>query len=196
MGSRPVYSVVLDHIQETLSPPAWIFENFEYCQSKLDGTPTPKPGTTGTSGLEFIPEMPEDEDEEHQDLSLLKRQINAKVVMFIEKATKPFVDTLQIMGQNPSRQRRNLRKIVLLWESLQTEAEVFDEEIHLVEDEMRRLDPEAEVLKDVSEQPGRMKRYYFVSWTYQMKLWVMEWLLLLGAELELYSLFEYPMVYR
>lgn len=196
MGSRPVYRVVLDHILETLNPPAWIFENFEYYQSKLDGAPTPKPGTTGTSGLELIPEMPEDEDEEHHDLSLLKTQINAKVVMFIEKATKPFVDTLQIMGQNPSRQRRNLRKIVLLWETLQTEAEAFDEEIHHVEEEMRRLDVGAEISKDEPEQPERMKRYYFVSWTYKMKLWVMEWLLLLGAELELYSSFEYPMVYR
>ncbi|GJJ78274.1 N-alpha-acetyltransferase 35, NatC auxiliary subunit [Entomortierella parvispora] len=195
MGTRPVHRVVLDHIRETLNPPAWIFDNFEYCQSKLDGVPTPTPESAAASGLEFIPELPEDEDDENRGLSLLKRQINAKAVMFVEKATKPFVDTLQIMGQNPSRQRRNLRKIVLLWETLQTEAEGFDEEIHFVEDEVRRLDAGADISKDELEQPGRMKRYYFVSWTYQMKLWVMEWMLLLGAQLELYSLFEYPMIY-
>ncbi|KAG0054904.1 hypothetical protein BGZ83_010128 [Gryganskiella cystojenkinii] len=196
MGTRAVHHVVRDHIQEIMNPPSWIFDNFEFFQAKLDAagpTSTPTPASVA-SGLDSIPELAEDDDE-HSDLAPLKRQIQAQLVMFVEKATKPFVDTLQIAGQNTSRQRRNLRKIVLLWETLQAEAEVFDEEVHLVMDEIHRLELGNENPDDEGDRQERMKRYYFVSWTYQMKLWVMEWMLMLGSELELYALFEYPMIY-
>ncbi|KAF9929004.1 hypothetical protein BGZ67_006626 [Mortierella alpina] len=201
MGSRPVHTVVKDSIQETVAPAPWIFEGFDALYAKLDADEP--------SSLETILEVAEDE------ISSLKAQIQAKAVAFVEKAVKPFVDTLQIMGQNTSRQRRNLRKIVLLWETLQEEAEMFDEEIHMVIQEIQaqqqrqqeqrqreegeeieegHQDREAESKTDAASEAS-VQPFYFVSWVYHMKLWVMEWMLLLGSELELYSDFEYSMVY-
>ncbi|KAF9193868.1 hypothetical protein BGZ50_006922 [Haplosporangium sp. Z 11] len=179
MGTCNVHSVVRDIIQETVKPAPWIFENFDTLQAELE--------SANTSRLNMVPEVGEDE------FSLLKGQIQAHAVLFVEKATKPFVDTLQIMGQNTSRQRRNLRKIVLLWETLQGEAEVFDEEIHLVMGEMQAQQGNEAIDPALSE--SALRPFYLVSWVYHMKLWVMEWLLLLGSELELYSTFEFSMIY-
>ncbi|CAO3569487.1 unnamed protein product [Mortierella alpina] len=203
MGSRPVHIVVRDSIQETVAPTHWIFKGFDALYAKMDAEEP--------SSLETILEVAEDE------ISSLKTQIQAKAVAFVEKAVKPFVDTLQVMGQNTSRQRRNLRKIVLLWETLQEEAETFDEEIHMVlqeiqEQQQLQQEQERQQQQEEAEQHGEERQheaeattdttseisvqpFYFVSWVYHMKLWVMEWMLLLGAELELYSDFEYSMVY-
>ncbi|KAG0204115.1 hypothetical protein BGX33_008698 [Mortierella sp. NVP41] len=186
MGSRKVQDVVRDSIQETVAPAAWIFEPFEAIQAKWGG-PANTISASASQLLESIPEVAED------DISSYKLRIQNSAVMFVEKATKPFVDTLQIMGQNTSRQRRNLRKIVQLWESLQEEAEAFDSDIHVVLEEMRAQQKAPVTIADEPQEP--LAPYYFVSWVYHMKLWVMEWLLLLGSELELYSSFEYSMVY-
>lgn len=186
MGFRKVDDVVCESIQETVSPVTWIFDNFDTLQTKLGGTGNTTPASE-SHVLETIPELAED------SISAYKLRIQTSVVMFVEKATKPFVDTLHIMGQNTSRQRRNLRKIVQLWETLQEQAEVFDADVHAVLEELRvqhKGDTEDE---EDQEQPAAP--FYFVSWVYHMKLWVMEWLLLLGSELELYSPFEYSMVY-
>ncbi|KAG0232949.1 Mak10 subunit, NatC N-terminal acetyltransferase-domain-containing protein [Mortierella sp. GBAus27b] len=164
MGCRKVQDVIRDSIQEIVDPPEWIFEDFDDLQAQLAATT-----------LDDIVESLHGDQEQ----SILRKQISTKAVLFTENAIKPFVDTLQIAGQNTSRQRRNLRKIVQLWESLQEEAEAFDEEIHST----------MELTQD------RPPPFYFVSWVYNMKLWVMEWLLLLGFELELYSTFEYSMIY-
>ncbi|OAQ28156.1 Mak10-domain-containing protein [Linnemannia elongata AG-77] len=188
MGSCKVEDVVRESIQETVSPASWIFDNFDELQTKLGGAGNTTPASE-SQVLESIPELAED------NISSYKLRIQTSVVMFVEKATKPFVDTLQIMGQNTSRQRRNLRKIVQLWETLQEQAEVFDADVHAVLEEMR-LQQQGGLTGDEDgpqEQPAAP--FYFVSWVYHMKLWVMEWLLLLGSELELYSPFEYSMVY-
>ncbi|KAF9116940.1 hypothetical protein BGX27_008088 [Mortierella sp. AM989] len=179
MGSRMVQDVIRDSIQDTVAPVPWIFDLFNDFPTKLE--------MSNTSGLESIPEYEEDE------ISSFKRQIQTKLIRFIDKAIKPFVDTLQIAGQNTSRQRRNLRKIVQLWETLQEEAEAFDEDIHIVLDEIRASqEPEA---MGPTQQDNPLQPFYFVSWVYHMKLWVMENLLLLGFELELYSTFEYSMIF-
>ncbi|KAF9209474.1 hypothetical protein BGZ49_004065 [Haplosporangium sp. Z 27] len=179
MGSRMVQDVISESIQETVTPAPWIFELFNESSTRSRASIE--------HGLSAIPEQDEDE------VSLLKRQIQTKLDHFIDKAIKPFVDTLQIAGQNTSRQKRNLRKIVQLWETLQEEAELFDEEIHIVLDEIRG--PQEQDNVDSSQADGSLRPFYFVSWAYHMKLWVMEWLILLGFELELYSAFEYSMIY-
>ncbi|KAF8978978.1 hypothetical protein BGZ46_005961 [Entomortierella lignicola] len=179
MGSRMVQDVISESIQETVTPAPWIFELFNESSTRSR--------TSIEHGLSAIPEQDEDE------VSLLKRQIQTKLDHFIDKAIKPFVDTLQIAGQNTSRQKRNLRKIVQLWETLQEEAELFDEEIHIVLDQIRGSQEQDNV--DSTQADGSLRPFYFVSWAYHMKLWVMEWLVLLGFELELYSAFEYSMIY-
>ncbi|KAG0373484.1 hypothetical protein BGX24_011639 [Mortierella sp. AD032] len=187
MGSRKVEDVVVESIRETVAPAAWIFDNFDSLQTKLGGAGNTTPASE-SQVLATIPELAED------NLSSYKLRIQTSVVMFVEKATKPFVDTLQIMGQNTSRQRRNLRKIVQLWESLQEQAEIFDADVHTVLEEIRIEQRAAESTGEEEIQEPAAP-FYFVSWVYHMKLWVMEWLLLLGSELELYSSFEYSMVY-
>ncbi|KAF9915912.1 hypothetical protein FBU30_001645, partial [Linnemannia zychae] len=187
MGTRKVEDVIRESIEEIVAPVAWIFDNFDTLQAKLNepGDTTP---LSPTQALQTIPEIAEDA------ISAYKLRIQTGVAMFIEKATKPFVDTLQIMGQNTSRQRRNLRKIVQLWESLQEQAEMFDADIHTVLEELRAQSNISEpVPVNGIQEPSAP--FYFVSWVYHMKLWVMEWMLLLGSELELYSSFEYSMVY-
>ncbi|KAG0293980.1 hypothetical protein BGZ96_001964 [Linnemannia gamsii] len=185
MGSRKVDDVVRESIQETVSPVTWIFDNFDTLQTRLGGAGNTTPASE-SHVLATIPELAED------SISAYKMRIQTGVVMFVEKATKPFVDTLHIMGQNTSRQRRNLRKIVQLWETLQEQAEVFDADVHAVLEELR-VQHRGDTEEEDQEQPAAP--FYFVSWVYHMKLWVMEWLLLLGSELELYSPFEYSMVY-
>ncbi|KAF9586188.1 hypothetical protein BGW38_008813, partial [Lunasporangiospora selenospora] len=177
MGSRPVQFLIHDIFREIISPPEWIFENFVTLQNQLERAENLEP--------QIDPESLDD------GLAVLQNQIQAKAVYFIEKAIKPFVDTLQIMGQNSSRQRRNLRKIVLLWESLQEEAELLDVEIHQVVDELNS----AYQTTSAEDAPRPLQPFYFVSWVYHMKLWVLEWFLLLGSELELYSTFENSMIY-
>jgi hypothetical protein len=147
---------------------------------------------SATATLNSIPEVDEDEI---ADLSVMKRLVQQKTAVFMTSVVKPFVDMLQIAGQNTSRQRRNLRKIVQLWESLQEAAEVQDEEVHLVLDEMARQDLENKNEEAPPAQETLTRPFFFVSWVYHMKLWAMEWLLLLGFELELYSTFEYSMIY-
>ncbi|KAG0279164.1 hypothetical protein BGZ95_002078 [Linnemannia exigua] len=188
MGSRKVEDVVMESIRETVAPVAWIFDNFDSLQTKLGGAGNTTPASE-SQVLQSIPELAED------TLSSFKLRIQTSVVMFVEKATKPFVDTLQIMGQNTSRQRRNLRKIVQLWESLQEEAEIFDADVHTVLEEIRNEQKATKSAMEEEEVQEPAAPFYFVSWVYHMKLWVMEWLLLLGSELELYSSFEYSMVY-
>ncbi|ORZ21043.1 Mak10 subunit, NatC N-terminal acetyltransferase-domain-containing protein [Lobosporangium transversale] len=194
MGSRKVQEVIRDSIQATVTPASWLFESFDTLQHKLEGTTTTTSGSS-SNVLESIPEH--EEMEENDELSLLKRQTQAKVVLFVDKAIKPFVDTLQLAGQNTSRQRRNLRKIVQLWETFQDEAEAFDDEIHTVADEiLAHEDLESYMIHTAAVQEGTIIRpFYFVSWVYHMKLFAMEWLLLLGFELELYSTFEISMIY-
>ncbi|KAF9904521.1 hypothetical protein EC991_002629 [Linnemannia zychae] len=186
MGSRKVEDVVRESIQDTVAPVTWIFDNFDTLQTRLGGAGNTTPASE-SQVLQSIPELAED------NLSSYKLRVQTSVVMFVEKATKPFVDTLQIMGQNTSRQRRNLRKIVQLWESLQEQAEIFDADVHAVLEEIRVEQSVAMAAIENAQEPAAP--YYFVSWVYHMKLWVMEWLLLLGSELELYSSFEYSMVY-
>jgi hypothetical protein len=186
MGSRKVDDVVRESIQDTVAPVAWIFDGFDSLQTKLGGAGNKTPASESQI-LHSIPELAED------TLSSYKLRIQTSVVMFVEKATKPFVDTLQIMGQNTSRQRRNLRKIVQLWESMQEQAEIFDADVHAVLEEIRTQQMVAGTAVEGIQEPAAP--FYFVSWVYHMKLWVMVWLLLLGSELELYSSFEYSMVY-
>ncbi|KAG0367177.1 Mak10 subunit, NatC N-terminal acetyltransferase-domain-containing protein [Gamsiella multidivaricata] len=190
MGTCKAQDVIRDSIQETVTPASWIFGSFDTLQAKLQEDSSKLASESASAVLSSILEVDED------PLAVQKRQIQAKTVLFVEKAIKPFVDTLQIAGQNASRQRRNLRKMVQLWEGLQEEAEALDEEIHQVMDEIRAQQQDQNCKEDSEAmQETSLRPFYFVSWAYHMKLWTMEWLLLLGFELELYSAFEYSMIY-
>ncbi|KAG0333904.1 hypothetical protein BG004_000646, partial [Podila humilis] len=211
MGSRLVTEIVTEIIRDTVQPVQWIFENMDdEVESTNHRSLKGESGDmTDAEAMKLIPIQEEEEEEEEgatgvhdqtisESVVESKRMFRRMFVEFVERATKPFVDTLQIMGQNVARQRRNLRKIVQLWEALQEQAEMLDDAMHTTLSQIQLLESSLASddggLGDGIEQEAP-NPFYFVSWAYHMKLWVMEWMLLLGSELELYSSFEYSMVY-
>ncbi|KAI8989386.1 Mak10 subunit, NatC N-terminal acetyltransferase-domain-containing protein [Pilobolus umbonatus] len=95
---------------------------------------------------------------------------------FLERASMAFVEIFKINCHNRPRQRRMLCKIVGEWELIQAEAADVDEIFS-------KLNPRQE------------KPYYLSSWAYNIKLSMIEKILFLGFELDLYGLHEYPMIY-
>ncbi|KAF9421642.1 hypothetical protein BGZ94_008794 [Podila epigama] len=185
MGSRTVQEIILQLIRETVHPVSWVFDIFETASNPLDKANKQQP--VNPDGLPTVPE-----DDETDPALASKKQFWSMLVLFLDEACKPFVDTLHIMAQNVPRQRRNLRKVLQLWETLQRSAEMLDEALHmtLIQMSMQEADDNSTGQDEAAPQP-----FYFVSWAFHMKQWVMEWMLLLGSELELYSLFEFSMIY-
>ncbi|KAJ8652271.1 hypothetical protein O0I10_012127 [Lichtheimia ornata] len=95
---------------------------------------------------------------------------------FLDGAALPFVDLFKIQCHNRSRQRRILSKLLPEWEMLQEEATVVDNMIH-------------------KAVPFREAPYYFSKWVYHVKVGMLEKILLLGFELELYGSHEYAIIY-
>jgi hypothetical protein len=90
-----------------------------------------------------------------------------------------FVEYFKINCHNRSRQRRMLCKVVAEWEILQEEAAGVDEVFHALE----------------KDKEGSQTPYYFSSWAYNLKLTMIEKILYLGFELDLYGSHEYIMIY-
>lgn len=74
-----------------------------------------------------------------------------------------------------------LCKVVSEWEILQEEAAGVDEVYHMLQ-----TDEEGDPLS---------APYYFSSWAYNIKLTMIEKILYLGFELDLYGSHEYVMIY-
>ncbi|KAI8146778.1 Mak10 subunit, NatC N-terminal acetyltransferase-domain-containing protein [Fennellomyces sp. T-0311] len=95
---------------------------------------------------------------------------------FLKRASAPYIDYFKIQCHNRSRQRRILCKVLQEWEALQEEAEAIDVTF--------------QNLAHIDSSP-----YHFSCWAYNIKLEMMETILLLGFELELYGNHEYLMIY-
>ncbi|KAI9471887.1 MAG: Mak10 subunit, NatC N-terminal acetyltransferase-domain-containing protein [Benjaminiella poitrasii] len=100
---------------------------------------------------------------------------------YLERISLVFVEFFKINCHNRSRQRRILCKMVSEWEILQEEAAGVDEVFHAL-----LKDKDGNVL----DTP-----YYFSSWAYNLKLTMIEKILFLGFELDLYGAHEYIMIY-
>ncbi|KAL7317714.1 N-alpha-acetyltransferase, non-catalitic subunit, variant 2 [Mucor circinelloides] len=98
---------------------------------------------------------------------------------YLDRISMVFVEYFKINCHNRSRQRRMLCKVVAEWEILQEEAAGVDEVFHALEKD-----------KEDTATP-----YYFSSWAYNLKLTMIEKILYLGFELDLYGQHEYIMVY-
>lgn len=96
------------------------------------------------------------------------------------RARQPFLDVLRTACQNRCRVRRSLYHVVRAWDSLQVEAEEIDFSIQQVS----------------GEQPveGQFS-LPLASWTYLYKLKMMEAIVQLGFELELYQTDELHSMY-
>ncbi|KAI8643537.1 Mak10 subunit, NatC N-terminal acetyltransferase-domain-containing protein [Parasitella parasitica] len=98
---------------------------------------------------------------------------------YLDRISVVFVEYFKINCHNRSRQRRMLCKVVAEWEILQEEAAGVDEVFHALE----------------RDQEDVQTPYYFSSWAYNLKLTMIEKILYLGFELDLYGSHEYIMIY-
>ncbi|KAG0189080.1 hypothetical protein DFQ28_003928 [Apophysomyces sp. BC1034] len=106
----------------------------------------------------------------------LVQQTRQALSEFLERASFPLIDFFKIQCHNRARQRRILHKVLGEWEMLQEEAAGIDEAL--------------QEISSTASQP-----YYLSSWAYHLKLSMMENILELGFELDLYGTHEYVMVY-
>ncbi|OZJ06345.1 hypothetical protein BZG36_00713 [Bifiguratus adelaidae] len=103
----------------------------------------------------------------------------------MENASRIFIDFCKTQCHNRSRQRRLHLKLLADWEVLQEEAENADVQLQEIESALKN---EAAVVTDPT-QP-----FYLSSWVYHRKLIVIEYLLTLGFDNEMYGLHEYAMM--
>ncbi|KAL0075348.1 Mak10 subunit, NatC N-terminal acetyltransferase-domain-containing protein [Phycomyces blakesleeanus] len=94
----------------------------------------------------------------------------------MDRAAPSFIDFFKIQCQNRARQRRIQCKIVKEWDALQETVATVDEMFHEI-------------------SGNDTIPYYMSSWVFNIKLDMMENILGLGFELELYGIHEYIMVY-
>ena len=111
-------------------------------------------------------------------------QIARRMDWFVERAGKAYINLYRDFCQNRSRLRRILCKSVLDWDSLQVEAEEIDNEI-------RTFTQEA----PLQTHDGPQYSFSLSSWVYHYKLHLMETIVLLGFELDIFPLHEFAGMY-
>ncbi|KAG1468031.1 hypothetical protein G6F56_004071 [Rhizopus delemar] len=97
---------------------------------------------------------------------------------FLERISMVFLELFRINCHNRSRQRRTLCKMVSEWQILEEEAASIDDLFH-----------DLFFKNNEAAMP-----YYFSSWAYHIKMSIMEKILFMGFELELYGQHEYTMI--
>ncbi|KAL4214340.1 Mak10 subunit, NatC N-terminal acetyltransferase-domain-containing protein [Rhizopus microsporus] len=96
---------------------------------------------------------------------------------FLDRISMVFLELFRINCHNRSRQRRLLCKMVGEWQVLEEEAANIDE-----------------TFQDLVPSEDNDLPYYFSSWAYHIKMTMIEKILFLGFELELYGKHEYTMI--
>ncbi|KAF8468341.1 Mak10 subunit, NatC N-terminal acetyltransferase-domain-containing protein [Kalaharituber pfeilii] len=110
--------------------------------------------------------------------------IMKRVNWFTDKASNLMLGLFQKLCMNRPRVRRTLCHILLDWDAFQSEAEDVDTELHQYthEEPLRSGDSET-------------YSYPLSSWVFYYKLRIMEWIVLLGFELEIYQPYEFAGMY-
>lgn len=118
-------------------------------------------------------------------------QIAEKMELFRQRAAQPYLDILRTFCQNRCRVRRSLFHVVRAWDSLQVDAEEIDSEVQQLAQNVT-----AKGLKfSASTTPAHFDSWALTSWTYHYKLRMMEWIIQLGFELEVYQPDEFAGMY-
>ncbi|KAF7542327.1 hypothetical protein G7Z17_g11664 [Cylindrodendrum hubeiense] len=128
-----------------------------------------------------------DEIEVVQDPRFVMSQ---QMELFRQRAAQPFLDVLRTFCQNRCRVRRTLCHIIRDWENLQVDAEEIDQIIQ-VRTKERPMVQES----PVDGSPIESYSLPLSSWTYLYKLRMMEWIVQLGFELEVYQPDEFAGMY-
>ena len=108
-----------------------------------------------------------------------------------------YMDLFRIKCHNKSRQRRNLSNIVQEWEEIQLDVNFQLSrnwlKIEKIDVELLELIPQ-QYRRDGDEE-GPKHAFPLCSWGYHVKLTVIETVLLMGLELDIYQPYEYILIY-
>jgi hypothetical protein len=100
---------------------------------------------------------------------------------FVDRSGQPYMDLWVALGQNRCRLRRMLTHVIIGWDMLQADASIFDTDMQ---------DAASEV--GVAEQ---ILEFSVSTWAYYKKLWMVEKILLLGFEQDIYLPDEFAGMY-
>jgi hypothetical protein len=100
---------------------------------------------------------------------------------FVDRSGQPYMDLWVALGQNRCRLRRMLTHVIIGWDMLQADASIFDTDMQ---------DAAGEV--GVAEQ---ILEFSVSTWAYYKKLWMVEKILLLGFEQDIYLPDEFAGMY-
>ncbi|KAI5462284.1 Mak10 subunit, NatC N-terminal acetyltransferase-domain-containing protein [Mariannaea sp. PMI_226] len=114
--------------------------------------------------------------------------VSQQMELFRQTAAQSYLDIFRTFCQNRCRVRRTLCHIIRDWDSLQIDAEGIDEIIQIKTKETK--------IKVVTETyTAETYSLPLSSWTHFTKLRLMEWIVQLGFELEIYQQDEYGGMY-
>lgn len=131
-----------------------------------------------------------DDIEAVQDVRFTMSQ---QMELFRQRAAQPFLDILRTFCQNRCRIRRTLTHLIRDWENLQVDAEDIDQILQIKTKE-RPLIHRASMMSS-SGRPVESYSLALSSWTYLYKLRLMESIIQLGFELEVYQADEHLGMY-
>ncbi|TQW00510.1 hypothetical protein V2A60_001589 [Cordyceps javanica] len=119
--------------------------------------------------------------------------MSQQMELFRQRAAQPFLDILRTFCQNRCRIRRTLCHLIRDWENLQVDAEDIDHLLQIKTKE-RPLLHRASMMSS-SARPVESYSLALSSWTYLYKLRLMEMIVQLGFELEVYQSDEHLGMY-
>ncbi|CAL3966943.1 unnamed protein product [Diplocarpon coronariae] len=108
-----------------------------------------------------------------------RHNMASRMELFRSRSAGSYLDIMRTICQNRCRIRRTLCHIIVDWDGLQLDAEELDVELREFTEEVPIVDPE------ISDEP--IYSFPLSSWAYFYKLRLMEWLVQLGFELEIYQ---------
>ena len=120
-----------------------------------------------------------------------RAQIANGMELFRQRAAQPYLDILRTFCQNRCRVRRSLLHVVRAWDGLQADAEDLDNDLQnwslTTADKGLKFSPDT--------TPTDLDAWCLSMWTYNYKLRIMEWIVQLGFELEIYQPDEFAGMY-
>ncbi|KAJ1961290.1 N-alpha-acetyltransferase, non-catalitic subunit [Dipsacomyces acuminosporus] len=111
-----------------------------------------------------------------------------RIMVFCQEAARMLIDWCKTLCQNSPRQRRIATKYLVVWDSLQGEAEQLDILLY------NTINPQSSGSSEEALDPS-FNPFWFSSWAYHMKLIFMEIALLSGIRLDVYLSHELPTIF-
>ncbi|KAJ4378829.1 N-alpha-acetyltransferase, non-catalitic subunit [Didymella sp. IMI 355093] len=100
---------------------------------------------------------------------------------FVDRSGQPYLDLWVALGQNRCRLRRMLTHVITVWDLLQGDASLVDTDLAAVASDL-----------SISDQ---MLEFSLSTWVYHKKLWMIEKVILLGFEQDIYLPDEFSGLY-